>query len=149
MIYNRFVFLVIISILSSLANSMAIEAKASVDSYEPITTSSNRIQTAQNSVLTQRDLLGNSDRRPQNLIIENSTAKESSVISKRWGFIGMAIVSLVSLFLLKLMFTPPASKISSTPKTATQTKDSKTIARDGDGEIIDTPDSVGDRQKNK
>ena len=147
MIYNRFVFLVIVSILSSLANSMAIEAKASVDSYEPITTSSNRIQTAQNSVLTQRDLLGNSDRRAQNLIIENSTAKESSVISKRWGFIGMAIVSLGSLFLLKLMFTPPASKISSTPKTATQTKDSKTIARDG--EIIDTPDSLGDCQNNK
>lgn len=129
MIYDRLVFIIIVSILSSLANSMAIEAKASINFSEPITTS-NSIETAQNSISTPKNSLNNSDRS-----IENPTAKESSVISRHWGFVGMAIVSLVSLILLKLMFTPPANEISST---------SKTIEKPSDREMIDTPDSIGD-----
>ena len=119
---------------------MAIEAKASINFSEAIITSSNRIQIAENLILTQ-NRIGNSDRQLEQSNFENPIAKKSSVISKRRGLVGMAVVSLVSLILLKLMFTPPASKISSTPKTATKTKGSKAIEndRDSSSELKDLP----------
>ena len=73
----------------------------------------------------------------------NSTAEEPFAIDKRLGLVAIAVVFSISIILLKFMFVPPTSKISSMATSGVKTKDPKAIET-GDSDLVDTLDSLGD-----
>ena len=72
----------------------------------------------------------------------STTAEEPFAIDKRLGLVAIAVVFSISIILLKFMFVPPTSKISSMATSGVKTKDPKAI--DGDSDLVDTLDSLGD-----
>lgn len=156
--YNRFAFFTIISILSNLLdNAVLAEAKTStnlvieqaiisVDSNENIghldrgnlKTISMPFNGAPFQIARANPSI-DSDRSDERL--KNSTAEEPLVMSKRLGLTGIAIVSFVSLILLKFLFITPVKKASSTPISSAVNKDSKTIENDPDVPLKDLPQS--------
>ena len=125
--YNRFVFFVIASILSNLLlKDLLVEAKASMNSVaEQTIVPVDSIQIAEVNPSIDRD---RSDERDN---LKNATAEEPLVMSKRLGLTGIAIVSFISLILLKFLFIPPANKNSPTPTSSVvKTKGSKRIVND-------------------
>ena len=145
MIGDRFIFLFVISVLSSLVNNVAVEATSinSVDQQTVIAV--NSIQVAEDSIPIEIDSSRKSDRQvQQNDNSNNPTASEPLVIDKRLGLFGIAVVSLISTILLKFLFIPPASKISSA--STVKSKGSKAIQNNGDRDLntLDSLDDLGD-----
>ena len=159
---DRLIFLVTVFVLSNLLdNALSAQAKAfrvnlldeqttaDVDSNKNIGRSAfggfcetismsfdgAPVQIAKNSIsITQADPWSNSDRSSEPDNLKNFTVEKPLATNKPLGLGGIAVVSLISLILLKFLFTPPA-KICQTPVSSAAKSKVKTIA-EGDRQSV-------------
>lgn len=140
---DRFIFLITVSVLSnSIANSIPVDAKASKVNLviEQTTAFVDSIQLAESSIpIPQNEEWSNNNlANEEDNNSKNFPAEKPLIISKRSGFVGIAIASFISLILLKFLFIPPVNISPTAISSGVKNKGSKTTENDRDREAYPT-----------